>query len=257
MARYQVILAYDGTEFHGFQRQGDTRTVQLEVENVLRRMGWQGRSLLAAGRTDTGVHASGQVITFDLEWRHPVETLAKALNAFLPPDVGVCNVREAPAEFHPRFDAIWRTYRYHIYFHPYKNPMRDRFSWRIWPEVDGALLPKIAENFLGTHDFQSFGGPMKPGGNTIRTVSCSSWMIEPGNWVYEVKANAFLYHMVRRIVFAQIQVASGKISCEELRECLQAGVALPPGMAPAHGLALHAVDYPDTANETEWLHPVA
>ncbi len=257
MARYQVILAYDGTEFHGFQRQGDTRTVQLEVENALRRMGWLGRSILAAGRTDTGVHAAGQVISFDLDWHHPVETLARALNAFLPPDVGVCDVREAPDDFHPRFDALWRSYRYHIYFHPYKNPMQDRFSWRIWPQVDADLLPQLAEIFLGEHDFRSFGGPMKPGGNTIRTVSCSRWTIEPGEWVFEVKANAFLYHMVRRLVFAQVQAASGKISCDELRECLQTGAALPPGMAPAQGLVLQAVGYPDTVAKTNWLHGAA
>ncbi len=103
MARYQIILAYDGTGFFGSQRQGRTRTVQSELENALGKIGWTGKSILLAGRTDTGVHASGQVAAFDLDWGHGLDDLHKALNASLPFDMAVRRVDLAPASFHPRF----------------------------------------------------------------------------------------------------------------------------------------------------------
>lgn len=241
MERYQVILSYDGTDFHGFQRQGSTRTVQLEVENALRRIGWQGKSLLAAGRTDSGVHASGQVVAFDLDWAHPQEKLGKALNAFLPPDIGVYEIRKASCDFHPRFDAIWRTYRYHIYFQQFRDPLQDRFAWRIWPEIDFEPLERAAAVFVGTHDFSSFGKPMKPGGNTIRTVSTSKWFRQGQQIHYDVTANAFLYHMVRRLVYAQIQAALGKLSVDQIIAGLNEGTQMPPGMAPPNGLVMQEV----------------
>jgi tRNA pseudouridine38-40 synthase len=113
--RYQAILAYDGTHFLGFQRQGKGRTVQGVVEAALRQLGWQERTILAAGRTDTGVHASGQVIAFDFEWHHPVEALQKALNTLLPQDVSACEVQPTRADFHPCYDAVSRRYRYSLY----------------------------------------------------------------------------------------------------------------------------------------------
>ncbi|TLN02249.1 tRNA pseudouridine synthase A [bacterium] len=137
MARYQIILAYDGTDFLGYQRQEEARTVQGEVEAALQHLGWQGRSILSSGRTDTGVHASGQVIAVDLDWRHAPEALGKALNARLPDDVAVKAVKVAEKEFHPRFDALWRCYHYRLYCRAERNPLRDRFAWRVWPPVDG------------------------------------------------------------------------------------------------------------------------
>ena len=252
MARYQVILSYDGTEFHGFQRQGNERTVQIEVENALRRMGWQGRSILAAGRTDTGVHASGQVIAFDLDWSHPTEVLGVALNAHLPLDIGIKRVQEAPPDFHPRFDAIWRTYRYHFYFSPYRDPLQDRFAWRLWPQPEWEMLAEPAALFLGTHDFTSFGNPMKPGGNTVRTVKASCWTAEQtGTWVYEITANAFLRHMVRRVVQNLVLVASRKLEVKALQASILNAEVTPPGMAPPNGLTLHSVTFEDGKSVTQ------
>ena len=111
MARYQIIVSYDGTGFVGSQRQLNSRTVQSELEKGLRKIKWDGKSLLLAGRTDTGVHASGQVAVFDLDWKHSLEDLKKALNASLPLDMAVSDVRNAADEFHPRFDATSRRYR--------------------------------------------------------------------------------------------------------------------------------------------------
>ena len=246
MAHYQVILSYDGTEFHGFQRQGNERTVQLEVENALRRMGWEGRSILASGRTDTGVHASGQVITFDLNWAHSVETLQRALTAHLPADIGVKAASVVDETFHPRFDALSRTYRYQIYFQPFRDPLRDRYAWRLWPKPQSGLPHEAAALFMSSHDFRSFGSPMKPGGNTIRVVTGSDWFETPEGWTYEITANAFLYHMVRRIVYMQILTAMQKMEVTDLQKCLEQSTPSLPGMAPANGLVLYSVEY---ANE--------
>src|SRR5512142_2393325 len=125
MERYKVILAYDGTHFFGFQRQGETRTVQLEVEAALRRLNWQGKTILSAGRTDSGVHATGHVIAFDLQWAHSLQQLGRALNANLPEDVAVKAVELAAADFHPRYDARSRCYRYQVLFAPARDPLHD------------------------------------------------------------------------------------------------------------------------------------
>ncbi len=136
MARYQVILAYDGTDFAGSQRQAKSRTVQGEFEKALQRLGWPGRSAMMAGRTDAGVHAAGQVAAFDFDWAHTPEELGRALNANLPADMAVHRVQAVPAEFHPRFDAASRRYRYRLFCRNSRDPLRERYAWRVWPAVD-------------------------------------------------------------------------------------------------------------------------
>ena len=151
MARYQVILAYDGTEFVGFQRQAQgkkSRTVQAAIETALRQIGWQGRAILAAGRTDTGVHAAGQVVAFDLDWSHGEQALLAALNANLPPDVAAQAAFERRADFHPRYDALSRSYRYSIFCRPLRDPLRERYAWRVWPAPELERLQASAMNWL-------------------------------------------------------------------------------------------------------------
>ena len=250
MARYQVILAYDGTKFVGSQRQAKPRTVQGELEKALRKLGWSGRSVLLAGRTDTGVHAAGQVASFDLDWQHADGDLLRALNANMPADVAVRDVRIAPPNFHPRFDATSRRYRYRLFCHQVRDPLRERSAWRVWPEINGDTLQNAAPLFVGQHDFASYGTPPRAGESTVRTVMSSSWQTRDDEWHFEVEANAFLYHMVRRLVFVQEAVAQGKISVETVARSL-AGQAeslerseLPSGLAPARGLTLVEVTYP-------------
>jgi tRNA pseudouridine38-40 synthase len=243
MARYQIILAYDGTGFHGFQRQGITRTVQLEVENALRKLTWTGRSILAAGRTDTGVHASGQVVAFDLDWRHSLEDLGRALNAHLPNDISAQAIQEVGVGFHPRFDAQSRQYRYHIYCQELPNALRERFAWRLWPEPDFGLLQETACLAVGSHDFAAFGSPMTKGGVTERTVMLSEWQKCSQELCYTIQANAFLYRMVRRIVYLQVQVGLGKISLEEFTQGVHEAKPVKQGIAPPQGLVLVKVNY--------------
>lgn len=243
MALYQLILAYDGTDFSGFQRQGKARTVQGTFESVLRELGWSEGAILFAGRTDAGVHASGQVVTFTLDWQHSSANLVSALNARLPADVSVLMVEKAKAAFHPRYDASSRTYRYSIYHSAVRNPLFDRYAWRIWPELDVTCLKDITMLFPGRHDFSAFGRAMKPGNSTVREVKASRWFIEGHYLCYEIEANAFLYHMVRRLVYCQVQAARGGLSLAELEEGLEHGEKVKPGLAPSCGLTLVNVAY--------------
>lgn len=243
MARYQVKIAYDGSEFFGFQRQGDARTVQLEIENSLRKIGWDGQSIIAAGRTDTGVHASGQVIAFDIEWKHSEEVLRKALNANLPKDVAAHAVKVADEVFHPRFEAISRCYHYRIYCQPTRDPLRDRYAWRVWPPVSIQDLQLAAKELMGTHNFAAFGLPPKKGGNTIRTIFEADWINNQKDFLFRVKANAFLYHMVRKIVFLQVKIAQGFWTVDQLHEGIHHQVDQLPGLAIPNGLELVEVQY--------------
>jgi tRNA pseudouridine38-40 synthase len=251
MARYQLTLAYDGTDFFGSQRQINKRTVQGELEKALCKLGWTGNSVLMSGRTDTGVHATGQVAVFDLNWSHSDEELVRALNAGLPADMAVHQARMVHAKFHPRFDALSRCYRYKLFSQPLRHPVRERFAWRVWPVLNNEALATTATLFLGTHDFSAFGSPTTPRGGTVRTVMKAEWShVEEDTWHFEVQADAFLYRMVRRLVFVQVAIAQGKVSAEIIARSLaehvsaeKRGEKLLAGLAPAHGLTLIEVAY--------------
>ena len=253
MARYQLTLAYDGTDFFGSQRQATKRTVQGELEKALCTLGWSGRSVLMAGRTDTGVHATGQVAAFDLEWSHPSEELVRALNAVLPAAIAVYEARMVHARFHPRFDASSRCYHYTLFCQPLRHPIRERLAWRVWPPINGEVLVETAKLLLGTHDFSAFGSPTTPRGETVRTVMKAEWShshVSEDEWHFDVQANAFLYRMVRRLVFVQVAVAQGKLSAEIISNSLvkadgagNGSEKLSAGLAPARGLVLVEVEY--------------
>ena len=244
MARYQVILAYDGTGFQGSQRQVNIRTVQGELEKSLRKYGWSGKSVLMAGRTDTGVHATGQVAAFEMDWTYTEDKLLRALNADLPPDIAIRNLTTAPEDFHPRFDAIARKYSYRLFCESIRNPLREKLAWRGWPVFEESVLQQTADLFLGTHDFAAFGSRTTPKGTTVRTVTKTEWRKMPdGEWQFEIQADAFLFRMVRRMVFVQVAVAQGGCSARDVQIALSKQKALLSGLAPAHGLTLTEVTY--------------
>lgn len=246
MARYQIILAYDGTGLSGSQRQATARTAQSELEKALRRLGWQGKSVLLAGRTDSGVHASGQVAAFDLEWHHPDDALVRALNSNLPQEMAVSAAKIVADDFHPRFDARSRRYRYRLYSQPLRDPLRDRYLWRVWPTFDGSALQAAAQLITGKHDFAAFGTPPRPESSSVRTVMKSEWSNLGDEWTFTVQADAFLYHMVRRMVFVQVMVGQGKFTLQGMAEMLEEKTAaVPAGLAPANGLTLVEVTYND------------
>jgi len=253
MERYQIILAYDGADFVGSQRQASSRTVQGELEKALRKLGWDKRTVYLAGRTDSGTHASGQVAAFDLDWQHSLDDLRNALNANLPADMAVREVKIAAAKFRPRFDATSRRYRYRLFCQGVRDPLRERYAWRVWPPV--ADLTPLAKIWPGAHDFAAFGSPPKPGGSTVRTVLFAEWQNHGDEWTFEIQADAFLYRMVRRLVYVQVAAGQGRVQAETLVRVLQGrpeassrGVSrgirnVPAGLAPASGLTLVEVRY--------------
>jgi tRNA pseudouridine38-40 synthase len=252
MARYQLTLAYDGTNFFGSQRQAKSRTVQGELEKALSKLGWIGRSVIMSGRTDTGVHATGQIAAFDLNWSHADADLVRALNAELPTDMAVWKARVFHSKFHPRFDATSRCYQYKLFCQPLRDPIRERFAWRLWPAMNSNSLASVSSLFLGTHDFSAFGSPTTPKGGTVRSVMQAKWIQTreaKDEWLFHVQADAFLYRMVRRLVFVQVAIAQGKVSAEIIADALanpakaKLRSEIPAGLAPAHGLTLVEVTY--------------
>lgn len=250
MARYKLTLAYYGANFYGSQKQANKRTVQGELEKALVNLGWTGRSVLMSGRTDTGVHATGQVASADLDWSRADDKLLRALNSLLPTDMSVWSVQVVDAKFHPRFDAMSRLYRYRLFCHPIRDPIRERFSWRVWPSVNVDGLASAAKQFVGTHDFSAFGSPTTPKGTTERTVMKAGWTQRAEDELhFEVQADAFLFRMVRRMVFLQVAAAQGKVSVGAIARSLAKQASAKSksgflsGLAPAHGLTLVNVEY--------------
>lgn len=244
--RFAALTAYDGTAYHGFQRQKNAPTVQQQLEEVLAAIAGSPVGVTGAGRTDTGVHASGQVIAFDLDWKHPVPSLRSALNAKLPADIAVREVRQVRDEFHPRFDALSRSYAYHLYVAPVRDPLADRLAWRLAVTPDLAEIGEAARSLVGKHDFTAFGTPPH-GENAVRTVTEAAWQdTGDGRHRFSITADAFLYRMVRTIVGTLVQVGQRQMTSEDFRGILAArrrGSAAAP--APACGLTLVAVKYSD------------
>jgi tRNA pseudouridine38-40 synthase len=244
MAPYKITIAYDGTDFFGFQRQKKRRTVQGELENALKCLNWDGRAITSSGRTDTGVHAEGQVINFILDWKHTEPELMNAMNSYLPEDIAVTKVEITDANFNSRFSAKARQYRYQIISLPNRNPIIDRFYWRVWPTPNVELLKNGAKKILGLHDFSSIGKPPKKNGSPVRTVTLCEWsFFDVDKAFLRIKAESFLYHMVRKIAFLLVQIGQGKLEAIDLEESLSGTKILPAGIAPAHGLFLEKVIY--------------
>ena len=251
MSGYGAVLAYDGTAYQGFQRQAPpTPTIQASVEAALAKVCGPSGGIVAAGRTDAGVHAAGQVIAFDAEWRHSALELLRAVNSQLPRDIALRKVFAAPG-FHPRFDALWREYVYRIGARSSRNPLRARYEWQMeGVELDMAGMQAAAETCLGEQDFAAFGTPPQAGSsNTIRMIISSCWTEKATDdgkvYQYRIRGTAFLYHMVRRLVGMMAQVGKGKLTPADFAAILRSrDLQRAKYLAPAQGLSLEAVGYP-------------
>jgi tRNA pseudouridine38-40 synthase len=256
--RYRAVLAYDGADYHGFQKLGTTQpSIQGTVEKALAAVsGGQQVMVIGAGRTDTGVHATGQVIAFDLAWKHDDNDLLRAVNAILPIDIAMQRLERAEPGFHPRYDATSRVYQYFVYEAQIRQPMMARMSWWVRPPVHTRLdldaMNWAAAKLLGIHDFASFGTPPQAdnvNATTIRQVFQSEWFVEvptQGTRLlsYCIEANAFLYRMVRTIVGTLVAVGLNRMTIAEFIEAFQAKNRGRMGnLAPPHGLTLTEVTY--------------
>jgi tRNA pseudouridine38-40 synthase len=244
--RVRAIVAYDGTDYSGYQRQDNAVTVQEALEAALARVTASDPgsvTILAAGRTDAGVHASGQVIAFDTAWRHGLDDLHRALNAVLPADIAVLEVKETAASFHPRYDARSRRYRYSIYNTSIRSPLERRYSLHVAAPLDVEAMQRAARLLIGEHDFVTFGQPPQ-GNNTVRRVLEAEWRGESPQLHFDIEANAFLYRMVRSIVGTLLQVGRGEWDVGAFEAALAACERSQAGpTAPPHGLCLVKVIY--------------
>ncbi len=243
-AVWRALVEYDGTDYFGFQVQADVPTIQGELESALGRLAGGPVRVIGAGRTDTGVHACGQVISFPLRWSGEPERLQRALNAILPDGIAILALEEAPEGFHPRFSAVSRTYVYRVWNAPWRSPLRRRFSAHLEQPLDVAAMSRAAEAILGTHDFGGFGHPPQ-GENRVRTVYRVEWGGHGHELEFWITANAFLRKMVRRLVGTMLEIGRGMRPPEEMAELLEKpdiSRAGPP--APSQGLCLVRVEYP-------------
>lgn len=217
--------------------------MQGELETALSQIGWLGKAVLGAGRTDSGVHAVGQVVAFDLDWRHGTDSLRRALNANLPPDVAVRQVQPCAPDFHPRYAARARRYRYTIYNSSERSPLQARYAWHVAEPLQLEALHNASQQLLGRHDFATFGSDPDEGNNTFRTITVADWSAEAGDKVcFTVQAEAFLYRMARSLVGALKRVGAGEMSVAQFNALFQAcDRAQCPPLAPACGLCLEAV----------------
>jgi tRNA pseudouridine38-40 synthase len=244
----QLVLQYDGARFAGWQRQPDARTVQGVLEDAMERLCGFHVGVLGAGRTDAGVHALGQAagVKVPLKWA-PFD-IKRALNAVLPSDVRVSDVHEMHAEFHARFDAVSRSYRYLVGTdEDAANPFRAgrELAWRR--PIDRSLLDRAAALFLGDKSFRGFAvkGTAPESDDHHCIVSRSEWVERTGGLAFVVQANRFLHHMVRFLTGTMLDVASGRREVGVISELLEKGDnQLASAPAPAHGLYLEKVEYP-------------
>lgn len=243
--RVRAVVAYEGTNYRGFQRQAHDPTVQGALEAALARITQKPTRVLGAGRTDAGVHAEGQVIAFDTAWGRSLAELTRAMNAVLPPDIAVRDLAWAPDDFHPRYDALSRCYRYTVYNAPVRAPLARRTSLH-WPgRLDLAAMQAATACIVGEHDFAAFGRPPK-GESTVRRVFRAEWRAK-GPWrFFEIEANAFLFRMVRSLVGTLLEVGRGRRTVADFERILASRDRSQAGQtAPAHGLCLVKVRYAD------------
>ena len=245
----RLDLAYEGTEYQGFGIQPGRSTIQEVLEEALTQALGERVRVTAAGRTDVGVHASGQVVSFRTRGRLRPEVLVRAANARLPDDVLVTGAAEMPPDFDARRSALRRHYRYAIWNRPLPNLWLRRWTWHVAEPLDLSLLRTASARLIGRRDLAAFAGrkAREPRGrSTIRTIERAEWVAEGGLLRFEVTADAFLRHMVRGIVGTLVWVARGRLDAEQLEDIVRGADRTRAGPnAPPTGLMLIGVDYPE------------
>ncbi|MCK9244104.1 MAG: tRNA pseudouridine(38-40) synthase TruA [Candidatus Marinimicrobia bacterium] len=241
--RFKIVLQYDGTNYCGWQRQLKDRSIQAEIEEALKPLNRnQPVAVIGAGRTDSGVHARRQTAHFDLITDLPALTVHKALNATLPDDIYVDECREVAADFHARFAATRRTYRYQIALQP--AVFMRRYVWLVTFPFELELLQNCAALIVGEHDFTALCRASTEAENKVCTVIESSWGKNEGQLIYTITANRFLHGMVRMLVGSMMEIARGKYPIAAFKNLLgNNSPEMQVYTAPAQGLVLWNVKY--------------
>ncbi len=250
-----ALVEYDGTEYAGFQLQRHGRTIQGELEKGLEAILAQAVRVVPAGRTDAGVHACGQVVHLRAVWSHSLTDLQRAWNANLPQDIAIRAVSAVPSGFHARFSARSRVYCYRLYNQPERSPLLSRYAWQVPRPLDVREMDEACRTLLGRHDLASLG-PAPQGENTVREVFVARCTAAGRIVTVEVEANAFLQHMMRRLVATLVAVGQGKVTVDGFQDIIRArDVSRTAGMAPPNGLCLVAVRY--EPGMVSWSLPTA
>jgi tRNA pseudouridine38-40 synthase len=252
MATVRLVLEYDGTDFCGWQSQPSARTVEGVLRDAIAQVTGETPRLTAAGRTDSGAHSHGQVVGVPLARDWEPQRLTTALNAVLPQDVAVARAERTTDDFHARFDALRRTYRYVVVSRRERSPLLRRYSWQVSGDLDVDAMRRAAALLRGTHDFGGFGRSPRPGGSTVRTVEHVALRrvgaLAGGQapaYIVEVSADAFLSGMMRGFTGALVAVGRGRMSVDDVAAMIDD----PQGrrtvtVAPARGLHQWTVTYP-------------
>jgi len=244
MRNLKLTLAYDGTEFHGWQIQPQLPTVQGELQETLRKLFNHDVHVTGSGRTDAGVHAHGQVASVETMRKIDPDAVLRGANALLPPAIRVLAVEEVSPEFHARRSARSKTYEYRIWRNPIVSPFHSRYVYAFRYPLDEKAIDRGTTCFLGTHDFTSFCATATEVEDRTRTIYQASWTRSEPEWVFRIRGNGFLQYMVRTIAGTLIEIGQGRLDAEQIPRIFEARDRRLAGPSlPAHGLHLISVAY--------------
>jgi tRNA pseudouridine38-40 synthase len=247
MRRLRFDVAYDGTDFHGWQVQPGLPTIQGTLEEVIASIETSPVHVASSGRTDAGVHAYAQVAAVTIHNRIPADNFRRAVNRLLPASIRIFNVCETAATFHPRFDAVKKTYRYRIFREEVCPPFERRYVYYHPYPLDESVMVKAVPLFAGSHDFTAFAASDERdalGASKVRTIYESTLTRTGESLIYSVSGSGFLKHMVRNMVGVLLETGKGNLNNEDVRLRLEPGCLIAPGpTAPASGLFLVSVEY--------------
>ena len=244
MKRVMLIVAYDGTEYHGWQVQPNARTIEGELNRCLSELMQEDIQVIGASRTDAGVHAKGNIAVFDTDARMPAEKISYALNQRLPKDIVIQKSCQVDADFHPRHCDTRKTYSYHIYRGEFPMPLRTRYSYFTYVPLDVTKMREAAAFFLGEHDFKSFCSANTQVESTVRTIEFLDVTEDDQELVITIRGNGFLYNMVRIIAGTLVDVGRGFLAVEDIPNILKACNRERAGQTlPACGLVLEKYEF--------------
>ncbi len=210
MRTIKLTLAYDGSAYHGFQKQKDDVTIQRVLEDMLNKLCGERVVTAGSGRTDAGVHALAQTVSFTTNGRIPCANIVRAAGSMLPRDIALIDAQEADEGFHARFSARWKIYQYRILCAARHDPFRARYVWQLSGQLDAAAMNEAAAALIGAHDFSAFRSAGSAEGSPVKTIYEARWQQQGNELVFRIAGDGFLYHMVRNIVWSLVQVGLGK-----------------------------------------------
>lgn len=244
MRTIKLVVAYDGSGYHGFQKQKDYVTVQSVLEEVLEKLCGERVVTAGSGRTDAGVHALAQTVTFTTNGRIPCANMVRAAASLLPKDIVLLSAEEMPEGFHARFSAQWKTYQYRLLVSEHANPFKVRYAWQLRTPLNMKAMNEAAALLIGTHDFSAFRSSGSVNSSPIKTIYAAQWQQCGEELVFRISGDGFLYHMVRNLVWSLVQVGAGKRTVQDFAAELKAQrCEFLNEPAPPEGLYLEKVGY--------------